>query len=94
MFVIHSSYIVDVAKVDPHRKAHAEWVSKYIEDGVFLFAGPNSRKSGGAILTRTIGKEQLLEILSEDSYVKAELVDNQIIDFEPVFAQSDLKHFA
>ena len=90
MFIIHSSYITEPTQIEPYRKAHADWVVKYINEGIFLFAGPKKSKLGGVILAKNIDKQRLLEILSEDSYVKADIVENQVIDFSAVFAVPEL----
>jgi hypothetical protein len=67
MFLINSSYIAELSQVEPHRKEHVEWVTKHINEGIFLFAGPKKSKLGGIILAKSIEKERLLGILSEDS---------------------------
>jgi uncharacterized protein YciI len=94
MFLINSSYITELSNVDPHRKAHGEWVAKYIKEGIFLFAGPKRSKLGGIIVAKRIEKAQLLKILSEDSYVIADVVENQIVDFDAAFTQPDLMQLA
>jgi hypothetical protein len=44
MFLLNVSYIKAPSQVEPHIKAHGEWVAKYLAEGLFLFAGP--KKSG------------------------------------------------
>ena len=90
MLVIHSTYVRELSRVEPHRQAHGEWVSKYIHQGIFLFAGPKKDKRGGIILAKSIEEETLAKILSEDSYLQAGLVENQIIEFVSAFAQPEL----
>ncbi|WDD91534.1 YciI family protein [Burkholderia sp. FERM BP-3421] len=86
MYLIISNYIVDPAKVDPHRKSHADWVAKHVADGTFIIAGPKDTKAGGVILARSIDKAALAAIIAEDSFVTEKLVENQIVAFDPVFA--------
>ena len=88
MFLIITSYITDPAQVEPHRKAHGEWVKRYIDEGVFLFAGPKKSKLGGVILAKGVDRARLLRIIAEDSYVQADLVENQVVEFSSVFAQA------
>ena len=40
MFLLIVGYTQSPEQVAVHTPAHAEWVKKYIEEGVFLFAGP------------------------------------------------------
>ena len=59
MLIITSTYITDMTQVEPHRKAHEEWVMKYIDKGKFLFAGPKKDKPGGVIVAKSIDEELL-----------------------------------
>ena len=58
---------------------------------MFLFAGPKKSGLGGVIAVKGIEKEKLMEILSEDSYVQADVAEYQIIDFDCKIAQSALE---
>ncbi|PIQ44185.1 MAG: hypothetical protein COV52_03230 [Gammaproteobacteria bacterium CG11_big_fil_rev_8_21_14_0_20_46_22] len=82
MFLIISNYIVPGTQVDPHREQHLEWVKRYIDSGDFIMAGPRRGKMGGVIVSRSMNKDKLMKILSEDSFVFENLVENQIVDFD------------
>lgn len=82
MFLLVVNYTQSPAKVEPFIPAHGEWVKKHIDAGLFLFAGPKKSGLGGIIVTKSMEKSALMEILSEDSYVKADVVDYQIVDFD------------
>ncbi|MFM0643892.1 YciI family protein [Paraburkholderia bryophila] len=86
MYLIVSQYVVEPAKVDPHRKSHSEWVAKYIGDGTFIAAGPRESKTGGVIIAKGIDQTTLNTILAEDSFVVQKLVEIEIVGFDPVFA--------
>jgi len=90
MLLIISTYTAELARIEPHRKTHSEWVSKYIDRGIFLLAGPKKTKSGGVILAKSIDKEELKTILSEDSYEEAGVVESQIVEFDCVLSQPEL----
>jgi uncharacterized protein YciI len=91
MFLLNVSYIKSSAQVEPQIKAHGEWVSRYVNKGIFLFAGPKKSGLGGIIAVKSIEKAQLLKILSEDSYVQADVAEYQIIDFDPKLAVSEFE---
>ncbi|MFL9871939.1 YciI family protein [Paraburkholderia megapolitana] len=86
MYLIVSQYVVEPTEVDPHRKSHAEWVTKYISDGTFIAAGPRESKTGGVIVAKGIEQSALNAIVAEDSFVEHKLVKIEIISFDPVFA--------
>jgi uncharacterized protein YciI len=89
MYLLNISYTQPVESVHPHAAAHKAWVKKHIDEGAFLFAGPKASGLGGVIVTRAIPREQLKAMVSEDSFVKAEVADIEIIDFNcTVVAQS------
>ena len=92
MYLIISNYVVPATEVDPHRAQHADWVNQYLNSGDFIIAGPRRGRNGGVILTRSIEKNRLLEILSEDSFVSEGLVENQIVDFDGVMVADMFKN--
>lgn len=91
MFLLNVSYTKPLAQVEPHVKGHGEWVTRYLIDGTFLFAGPKKSGLGGAITARSIDKALLMAILAEDPYVRADVAEYQIVDFDCKVAQSELE---
>ena len=82
MFLLNVSYSKAPDEVTPHVKPHGEWVTRYFKEGIFLFAGPKKSGLGGVIGAKAIEKRRLLEILAEDPYVKADVADVEIVDFD------------
>ena len=89
MYLLNLSYSKSPADVEPHQKAHTDWVKKYIADGTFLFAGAKKSGLGGILAVKSIEKQQLREILAQDSYVSADVGDYQIIDVDIKLALSE-----
>lgn len=87
VLAVHFSQAPEI--VSPEIEAHGVWVKKYFDEGIFLAAGPKKSKLGGVIIARSIKKEKLIKILSEDSFVKADVADYQIIDIDCKFASGD-----
>ena len=85
MFLIISSYVVPSTQVDPHRTQHSAWVEQYIKSGDFIMAGPRRGKIGGVIISKSMDKNRLMQILAEDSFVFENLVEMQIVDFDAPF---------
>lgn len=92
MYILAVHFSQTHEKVAPEIEAHSAWVKKYFDEGIFLAAGPKKSKLGGVILARSIEKQKLLRILSEDSYVKADVADYQIIDIDCKLAAKDFEN--
>jgi uncharacterized protein YciI len=82
MFLLIISYTKSPEEVALHTTTHLTWVKQYIDAGTFVFAGPKKSKLGGAILVKSIDKNTLKAIIAEDSFVKADVAEYQIIDFD------------
>ncbi|GGP27518.1 YciI family protein [Silvimonas amylolytica] len=82
MYVLTASYAQSPAAVEPHIASHAAWVKRYLDAGVFLAAGPKRSGLGGVILVHVPSREALREILAEDSYVIADVVNYTIDEIE------------
>jgi uncharacterized protein YciI len=91
MFMLIVNYTKPEEEVSKHKETHSIWVKKYIDQGIFLLAGPNKNKLGGAILAKSLDEDMLNKILSEDSYVKAEVAEYQIIQFDCKASTSELE---
>lgn len=82
MFVLNVSYNKLPEVVAEHSATHGQWVKKYIDEGVFLCAGPKPSKLGGVILAKSISKARLLDIIKEDSFVIHDVAEYQILEFD------------
>lgn len=82
MYLLIVSYTKHPEEVAPHAPSHSAWVKQYTDAGTFLFAGPKKSKLGGVILVQSIDKNTLMRIIAEDSFVKADVAEYQIIDFD------------
>ncbi|MFZ6653755.1 YciI family protein [Undibacterium sp. TJN19] len=91
MYLLNVSYNKAPGLVEPHIKAHGEWVGRYLKEGAFLFAGPKKSGLGGVIAVQSMAKETLLQMLAEDSYVQHDVAEYQIIDFDCKAAQTALE---
>lgn len=94
-------YIVDLTltqpseAVEPHNKAHGEWVRRYIEDGLILFGAVKSEGRGGVILVNNVTLDALNQALAEDSYVIANVGTYEITPISVKLTQpwlNDLKN--
>jgi uncharacterized protein YciI len=89
MYLLTASYTKAPAEVEPHIKAHGEWVAAGLKQGRILFAGPKTSGLGGVIAVRAMAKTELMQWLAEDSYVQGDVADYQIVEIACKAAQPD-----
>jgi uncharacterized protein YciI len=82
MYLLNVTYSQPATSVEPHIPSHGAWVKRHLEAGTFLFAGPKKSGLGGVILVKSIPKTELRQLLADDSYVQADVVDYQVVDFD------------
>ncbi|GGC98044.1 YciI family protein [Undibacterium terreum] len=87
MYLLDLSYIKEKQQVEPENKAHLDWVKKYLADGSFLFAGAKRNGQGGILAVKSMEMQALTKILSEDSYVIANVGEYQITEVDIKLAQ-------
>jgi uncharacterized protein YciI len=90
MYTLVITFIKSPEEVAPHAEGHFAWAQKYVDKGIFLFAGPKKSRLGGSILVKSIEKAELKKILAEDPYLILDLVEYQIIDFDCLFTIPEL----
>lgn len=71
MYIVNLTLTQPADRVEPHNKAHGEWVRHYIEEGLILFGSVKTETRGGVILAKSVPLEELDRALAEDSYVIA-----------------------
>lgn len=91
MYFLIVSYTKPPEVVSKYFKEHCEWIHKYINEGIFLASGPKKSHLGGAILVRSIDKQQLKKILEEDSYFIADVADHMIVEIDCKLAAKGLE---
>ena len=91
MYVLTGTYKKSAEEVSQQTEAHVEWVKKYFKDGTFIAAGPKKDKNGGVILAKGIDRKALDAILSEDSFVKSDVADYTIVEFDCKLAKEGLE---
>ena len=90
MFLLIVNYTQPTKEVTKYVATHSQWVNKYIDEEIFLFAGPKKNKLGGVILVKSIDKDLLDKVLAEDSFVKEKVAEYQVIDFDCRVSSHDL----
>ncbi|MDR3411637.1 MAG: YciI family protein [Formivibrio sp.] len=68
MFVVTSTYLVSREERESLLPAHAEWLKRHHETGVFISSGSNVGRTGGAILVQGVDRMALETILANSPF--------------------------
>jgi uncharacterized protein YciI len=83
MFIAISTYKKPIQEVDLHREAHRRFLKTYIENKMFIVSGGRLPKEGGIILAKVKTRKQLNEILNQDPFIKANVSEYKVYEFNP-----------
>jgi uncharacterized protein YciI len=84
MFVVLIRYLKPLPEIEKVTDAHRSFLDRYYQSGHLLASGPQVPRSGGVILAKASGREELVKIFAEDPFVKQGLAEYQFIEFVPV----------
>jgi uncharacterized protein YciI len=87
MFVVTLTYTAPLEVIDELVPAHAEWLDRHYETGVFVLSGRRVPRNGGVILARGVDRDELEEILAADPFDAVRTYE--ITEFAPSKASSD-----
>lgn len=71
--------------------AHGDWLQRGFDDGVFILAGRILPQDGGSILAHNISRDALVALISEDPFVKNNVVAAEILETLPTMTDDRLK---
>ena len=74
-----------------HLSGHKAWLSRGIEDGVFLVAGTLGSNLGGAILAHGASSAEIEDRVNEDPFVQENVVSAEVLEFSPSVASEDFQ---
>lgn len=83
MFIVLLKFSNNNEQAGQFVEAHNAWLKRGFDDGLFLLAGSLQPKLGGAILAHQTSLEQLQERVSDDPFVKANVVAAEILELSP-----------
>ncbi|HEY0208294.1 YciI family protein [Acerihabitans sp.] len=81
MFIVDLTYEEPIEKVEALLEAHLAWLQKYFATGDFVASGRKVPRIGGIILTRTLARPDLDNILAQDPFT--EVANYSITEFVP-----------
>jgi uncharacterized protein YciI len=79
--VLTLTYVRPLDVVDQTRPAHLEWIDGEIASGRLILAGRQESGAGGVLVTGDITAEEADELIANDPYQLAGLVDYERVSF-------------
>jgi uncharacterized protein YciI len=83
MFIVILTFSKPVEEIDRHLAAHKVWIKKGFDDGVFVLAGSQRPRTGGALLALGDDRASLEARIALDPFVQNEVVSAQILQVVP-----------
>jgi uncharacterized protein YciI len=81
MFLIDLQYQVPLEQVDAALDAHVAFLREQYARGTFLLSGRKVPRSGGVILARGVGRDELEDILRRDPFREQGLARYSVTEF-------------
>jgi uncharacterized damage-inducible protein DinB/uncharacterized protein YciI len=83
-FVIESTYLAGLEKIDELLVAHRAHLETGFQSGMLLASGPQEPRTGGMILARAKDRVEVEEFLARDPFTLAGISSYRVIEFQPV----------
>lgn len=83
MFVVILDYVKPLEDVDRLRSAHIAFLDAQYEKGLFIASGPLRPRTGGLIIAKGMGREELDAILALDPFHREGIANYKVVEFEP-----------
>lgn len=91
MFIVTLRFATHKAQAGPLMGAHAEWLQRGFDDGVFVLAGSLVPGLGGAIVAQGTTLAALQQRVGRDPFVAHGVVHAEILEIEPSKADHRLQ---
>lgn len=80
MFVVTLRFSANKAQAPALMQAHNDWIRSGFDEGVFLMTGSLKPGLGGAVLAHGLSREALEARVSEDPFVREDVVKAEIVE--------------
>jgi len=82
MLIALLKFSAQKAHAADHMDGHKKWIKQGFDDGVFLLAGSLQPGLGGGIMAHGISREGFEARLTEDPFVKADVVTTEVLEID------------
>ncbi|MDE6885861.1 MAG: YciI family protein [Helicobacteraceae bacterium] len=93
LFVCLVDYLADISEVESVRVEHREYLGEFYKKGVLLVSGPRNPLNGGLIIGKFENMNEAREFSKNDPFVKKNIAEYRIFEFETVMFDNCLRNF-
>lgn len=91
MYIVLVNYVKEEGVIDGLLEAHRAFLEEHYRAGIFQLSGPRAPRTGGVILARAGGREELAALLARDPFAQAGAAEYEILEFQITKAGKALK---
>lgn len=89
LFVVIMKYLVEFELDDPRVEAHRQFLREQAVAGRVVVSGPRVPRVGGLTVFNVQSEDELRALLEQDAMRKAEMIEDEIIEFTASVAAYD-----
>jgi len=93
MFLVIVTYKRPIEDIEKALPGHVAFLDSYYEKKKLIFSGRQNPRTGGIILVNSNDKEEIINMIQEDTFSKEGLADYQIIEFTPTKCDERFSQF-
>ncbi len=86
-FLIEITYTAPLEQVQAHTAAHRQHLQTGYDQGLLLWSGPLSPRTGGRVMARAETREQLEAFLARDPFLLKGVASHTLLEIVPVMYQ-------
>jgi len=90
MFFVILRFSDNKSQASTFMDGHNQWIRSGFEDGIFLMVGSLQPNLGGSVIAHGVTREALESRVSEDPFVRENVVTAEILEIEPKKADERL----
>src|SRR5260370_40873176 len=83
MYILFINPTKSPEELAPVFPAHSEFLNSYVKTGKFILTGGLTARPAGVVLANVNTEEELKALLAEDPFVREQVAEYQVIEFEP-----------
>ena len=91
MFVVLLKFSDNREQAGEFMEGHNDWIRRGFEDGVFLLVGSLQPGLGGGIVAHNASLSELQNRVSEDPFVKENIVRAEVLEISPAKTDARLE---
>ncbi|RDU62454.1 YciI family protein [Helicobacter sp. MIT 14-3879] len=92
IFIINVNYKTSLEEIEKNLASHREYLKIGYEKGILLASGPQNPKTGGIIIGIFNNINEAKEFSLNDPFIKNNLAESSIIEFNPILHCKEIQN--